>query len=144
MKKLETILNKQVANLSVLFTKLHNHHWYVKGPNFFSLHEKFEGLYDEINELYDEFAERLLTIGGNPVSTQKGNLELTSLKEVAGELDAKAMVQMTHDDLLLIVKEMNEGIGLAGELGDEATVDLFVSTVASLEKHAWMFRFYNL
>ena len=38
-------LNQQVANWTVAYTKLHNFHWYVKGPNFFSLHEKFEELY---------------------------------------------------------------------------------------------------
>ena len=37
-------LNQQVANWTVAYTKLHNFHWYVKGPNFFSLHEKFEEL----------------------------------------------------------------------------------------------------
>lgn len=143
MERLHKILNKQVANLSVLFTKLHHHHWYVKGPQFFSLHEKFEELYDEVNELYDEFAERLLTIGGNPISNMKGYLEATSLKEVGENLTSKAMVQMTHDDLLLIVAEMNEGIEIAESLGDEATVDLFVSTIGSLQKHAWMLRFFN-
>ena len=28
-------LNQQVANWTVAYTKLHNFHWYVKGPNFF-------------------------------------------------------------------------------------------------------------
>ena len=27
-------LNKQVATWSVMYTKLHNFHWYVKGPHF--------------------------------------------------------------------------------------------------------------
>ncbi|EFU83065.1 Dps family protein [Staphylococcus lugdunensis M23590] len=40
-------LNQQVANWTVAYTKLHNFHWYVKGPNFFSLHVKFEELYNE-------------------------------------------------------------------------------------------------
>lgn len=35
------VLNQQVANWTVAFTKLHNFHWYVKGPNFFALHTKF-------------------------------------------------------------------------------------------------------
>ena len=29
-------LNQQVANWTVAYTKLHNFHWYVKGPNFFT------------------------------------------------------------------------------------------------------------
>ena len=40
--QVETLLNKQLANWNVLYTKLHKYHWYVKGPHFFTLHEKFE------------------------------------------------------------------------------------------------------
>lgn len=141
MEKLHVFLNKQVSNLAVLFTKLHHHHWYIKGPHFFSLHEKFEEYYDEVNELYDEFAERLLTIGGNPYSTMKDYLAHTSLVEVDGILDAKEMVQSVLDDLGTIVKELYEGVELAGGLGDEATNDLFISTIAQFEKHIWMLKF---
>lgn len=143
MEKLFQILNKQVANFSVLFTKLHHHHWYVKGNAFFTLHEKFEELYNEVNELYDEFAERLLTIGGKPISNLKGYLEATSLAEVNDDLNAKEMVKMVHDDFILITKELNEGVLVAQEVNDEATADLLISTIATLEKHAWMLRFYN-
>lgn len=142
MEKLHLFLNKQVANFSVLFTKLHNHHWYVKGPHFFTLHEKFEELYDEINELYDEFAERLLTIGGQPVSNLKGYLEITSLSEVETNLDAKQMVKSVLDDFTLIATELNIGVELATDVSDEATADLLISTIASLEKHAWMLKFF--
>lgn len=31
---IETALNVQVANWSVLYTKLHHYHWYVKGAVF--------------------------------------------------------------------------------------------------------------
>lgn len=142
MEKLHVFLNKQVANFGVLFTKLHHHHWYVKGPNFFSLHAKFEELYDEVNELYDEFAERLLTIGGSPISNMKGYLEASSLNEVNEELNATRMVKMVHDDFILITDELKEGIVIAQDLGDESTADLFISTISKLEKHAWMLRFY--
>lgn len=143
MEKLHNFLNKQVANFSVLFTKLHNHHWYVKGDKFFTLHEKFEEYYDEINEYFDEFAERLLTIGGKPASTLKEYLELTSLKEVTEkELDSNLMVKDIHADFMQIANELTLGIKIAGDIEDEVTVDLFVSTAAELEKHAWMLKFY--
>ncbi|MDY0277579.1 MAG: DNA starvation/stationary phase protection protein [Acholeplasma sp.] len=142
MNDLQMFLNKQVSNLAVLFTKLHHHHWYVKGSNFFSLHVKFEEFYDEINELYDEFAERLLTIGGKPISNLKGYLEASSLNEVDEDLTALQMVKMIHDDFILITDELKEGIVLAQDQKDEATADLFISTIATLEKHAWMLRFY--
>ena len=62
-KQVIEVLNKQVADWSVLFTKLHNFHWYVKGPQFFTLHEKFEELYTESATHIDEIAERILAIG---------------------------------------------------------------------------------
>ena len=55
-KEVIEVLNKQVAEWTVLFTKLHNYHWYVKGPNFFSLHEKFEELYNEASVYIDDIA----------------------------------------------------------------------------------------
>jgi starvation-inducible DNA-binding protein len=34
---LSKIVNVQVANWNVLYVKLHNFHWFVKGPQFFTL-----------------------------------------------------------------------------------------------------------
>lgn len=45
--ELHSVLNKQIANWNVLFVKLHNYQWYVKGDQFFTLHAKFEELYNE-------------------------------------------------------------------------------------------------
>ena len=78
-------LNQQVANWTVAYTKLHNFHWYVKGPNFFSLHEKFEELYNEASQYVDDLAERILAIGGNPVGTLKESLEISIVDE-AGKI----------------------------------------------------------
>lgn len=38
-EKLLNVVNKQVADWTVLYVKLHNYHWYVKGKDFFTLHE---------------------------------------------------------------------------------------------------------
>ena len=66
---LEQVLNQQIANWNVLYTKLHQFHWYVKGPHFFNLHAKFEELYEEAASTIDEFAEQLLANSGSPIST---------------------------------------------------------------------------
>ena len=138
MEKLFKALNKQVANFSVFFTKLHHYHWYVEGAQFYQLHVKFEELYDEMNELYDEFAERLLMIGGNPVSTLKSYLELTSLKEASGKEDALVMAKHILDDFKLLNKELKEVLEIAQSEGDEVTADLVIGTMTSFEKHIWM------
>ena len=138
MEKLYQGLNKQVTNLSVLFTKLHHFHWYVSGPNFYPLHVKFEEFYDEVNELYDAFAERLLMIGGSPVSNLKGYLAITSLKEASGSEKSDEMIGHILDDMKLLVTEFKEVLVMAQEKNDEATADMLITTISSFEKHIWM------
>ena len=141
MEKLYQVLNKQVANFSVLFTKLHHFHWYVTGPQFYPLHEKFEAFYDEVNELYDAFAERILMIGGQPISNLKGYLAITSLKEASGMEKAEDMLKHILDDFKLVAVELKEALAVSQELGDEVTADLIIGTLASFEKHIWMLSF---
>ncbi len=138
MSKLEKGLNKQVANLSVFFVKLHHHHWFVEGSHFYNLHEKFEEFYDEINELYDEVAERLLMIGGKPVSTLKEYLALTSLVEARGGESSREMVLSVLGDFKVLRKEFNDLLPVAQEAGDEVTVDMLIGALTSFDKHIWM------
>lgn len=138
MNKLEQFLNKEVANFAVMYTKLHNFHWYVKGSLFFQLHAKFEELYDEVTEVYDELAERILMIGGKPVATLKGNLELASISEATGLETKDDMIKSVINDFRQIDAEMKAGIQLAEAVEDDVTVDLLTTTRGSLQKHIWM------
>lgn len=137
-EKLLEIVNKQVANWTVLYTKLHNFHWYVKGQQFFVLHEKFEELYNEANEHIDELAERLLALGGKPIATLQQSLETASVKEATGTESAEEMVQAIVNDFSILIKELKEGMDLAAEVGDDTTGDLLLSIHQGLEKHVWM------
>src|SRR5699024_12882391 len=58
-----------LGNMHTLHVKLHQYHWYVNGANFFTLHEKFEELYNQNEEWFDKLAERLITSGHKPAST---------------------------------------------------------------------------
>ncbi|MDQ6600078.1 DNA starvation/stationary phase protection protein [Bacillus salipaludis] len=136
--QLVSVLNKQIANWSVLYMKLHNYHWYVKGNQFFTLHTKFEEFYNEAGVHVDELAERLLSIGGNPVATMKECLELSSIQEANGNEAAEAMVQSIINDFSIITGELKEGMNLAGELNDETTGDMLLAIHSGLEKHIWM------
>ena len=140
-EKSTEILNRQVANWNVLFVKLHNYHWYVKGVNFFKLHEKFEELYNEAAGHVDELAERLLTLNGEPVATMKEYLEIATINEAQGEKASKDMVRALSEDFTQLSKELNEDIAtLAEDLGDDATADMLIAVRQSIEKHNWMLR----
>jgi starvation-inducible DNA-binding protein len=140
--QLNDVLNKQIANWSVLFVKLHNYHWYVKGEQFFTLHTKFEEFYTEAAAHVDELAERLLAIGGQPVATMKGCLELSSVGEASGDESAGEMVRSISNDFSNIIQELKEGMAIAAEQGDEITGDLLLALHSGLEKHVWMLQAY--
>jgi starvation-inducible DNA-binding protein len=136
--QLVSILNKQISNWSVLYTKLHNYHWYVKGGQFFTLHVKFEEFYNEAGLHVDELAERLLAIGGKPAATMKEYLEISSIKEATGNETADEMVQSVINDFSIIIGELKEGMSYAGEMNDETTGDMLLAIHSGLEKHVWM------
>ncbi|OWR31699.1 DNA starvation/stationary phase protection protein [Saccharibacillus sp. O23] len=140
--ELHRALNKQVADWSVLYTKLHNFHWYVKGTHFFTLHAKFEEFYDAATARMDEIAERLLTIGGAPAATLREQLELTSVAEARGGETAEEMVEILVRDFRAEAAELEEAIEIAGSLNDKATEDLLIGIKSAVDKDAWMLEAY--
>jgi starvation-inducible DNA-binding protein len=136
------VINKEIANFTVLYTKLHNYHWFVNGPHFFELHVKLEELYNEAAANIDELAERLLAIGEKPVATIKEYMELTTLEEATGKETTEDMVQSVINDFEKISKELEEGIELAEKAEDQVTADMVTGMKKSLNKHAWMLRAY--
>ncbi|WP_028552672.1 Dps family protein [Paenibacillus sp. UNC451MF] len=135
---LNEILNRQIANWTVLHIKLHNFHWYVKGHQFFTLHTKFEELYTEAALHIDVLAERLLSLGGNPVATLKGSLQLASVHDADGGENAEQMVEKLVNDFRTLIEELKAGMKAAAEQQDETTGDLLLGIHAGLEKHVWM------
>lgn len=131
-------LNQQVANFSVLYMKLHNYHWYVKGENFFTLHIKFEELYTEAGLHLDAIAERMLALQAVPTATLKEHLAMATIQEASGDEDAQQMVKTLSDDMENIMKELKIGITLAEEHRDQPTADLLTAIHSSFEKHRWM------
>ncbi|AXN38480.1 MULTISPECIES: Dps family protein [Peribacillus] len=140
-KKLGTLVNKEIANFSVLYTKIHNYHWFVNGPHFFELHQKLEELYKEVTSNYDELAERLLAIGEKPVATLKEYMELTTIEEATGKENTEDMVQSVISDFEKLSEEFLEIIEVA-ETEDPVTADMLTGMKKSLNKHAWMLRAY--
>ncbi len=141
-KELVSAVNRQVANWTVLYVKLHNYHWYIKGKNFFTLHAKFEELYNEANEHVDELAERILALEAKPVATMKEVLETSSIEEATGNETEEQMVQAIVEDFEKMVDELQEGIELAEEANDEGTGDMLIAVKQSLKKHIWMLKAY--
>ncbi|WP_397328401.1 Dps family protein [Paenibacillus arenilitoris] len=143
MPTVQDHLNLQIANWSVLYIKLHNFHWYVKGTQFFTLHAKFQEFYEEAALHVDEIAERLLALKGKPIATMKDYLSTSSIKEASGIENAEQMVDQLIADFTIVIGELRDGMEAAQAEGDETTADMLLAIHTSLEKHVWMLSAFN-
>lgn len=118
-------LNSNVASLFVLFHQYQKHHWVAEGPQFRDLHLMLEEHYTAVQQQADAFAERVVTLGGVPVSGPTAQLERGYVtEEPEGILDLR---QMLSNDLRAnqqILIKQREHIKLARELGDYGTEQL--------------------
>lgn len=133
-------LNKVLASYHLHYQKMRNFHWNVYGEHFFELHRTFEELYDDAKEKIDALAERILTLGHNPVSNFSEYLYISDIKEVKGVLPADAMAEETLSDFTILVRNLNECLEDADDADDEGTVDLLSDYIKQTEKKHWMFR----
>ncbi|MGO4936327.1 Dps family protein [Fundicoccus sp. Sow4_H7] len=142
--EVKDFLNTVVATQGVLYTRLHQFHWFIKGSHFFTLHEKFEELYDETTENMDVVAERLLAIGGQPYATLKEFLEHSVIDERVEDknLSQDEMVEAVVKDLETIVASLQEGIKLTDEHEDYPSNDMLIEIKTGLDKHIWMLKGY--
>lgn len=65
------LLNNLLADEYLLYTKMRNFHWNVKGMYFHDLHKFFESQYEVLDEIVDETAERARSLGGEAAGTMK-------------------------------------------------------------------------
>lgn len=130
-------LNQLQADALVMYTKLHNYHWNVKGIQFYGLHEKTETFYTHFSVLYDDLAERILQLGSKPLVTMKAILEKTNITEESStSFSASEVVDNIHKDFSYFLKNFKE---LSSISENDSTTQAFADEqTAFLEKEIWM------
>lgn len=142
-KNLFEKLNEYLANQQVMYIKLHNLHWYVKGHSFFTLHAKLEELYDQTAQVMDDVAERLLALGGSPVASLKEALALSSVKELEDvPISSDETIKSLISDVEYWIRDTKEIVKLAEDDDDGATADQFNGYLAEYQKLMWMLKSY--
>jgi starvation-inducible DNA-binding protein len=133
-------LNQYLANLQVMFIKLHNIHWNVEGVSFFDIHEKTQVLYEAVGEAIDLIAERIKMLGFYPVGSLYQALQMANIKELpntcySGPTAASIVV---HDLRLLIyqLRIINDTVD------DMYTGGLTGDAIGFYEKQHWLFSAY--
>jgi len=134
-------LGQYLANLHVLYVKLHNMHWNVEGRQFFQLHEKLEELYDGVAEELDAVAERILMLGGRPAASMRAFLDQATLKELeSGPVSGDAVLQILQADMVALARDVSGMVELAGNAGDVVTEGMLTDSLGRYQKLIWMLR----
>lgn len=140
-KKVQPVVNglsQLLADFQVFYANLRGLHWNVKGKRFFSLHAKYEELYNDAAEKIDEIAERLLQLGATPENSFSEYLKVSSIKETGNQPTGKEGVETVLNNLSNLIKQERELSKLASEIDDNATVGLIDGFLGGQEKTVWM------
>ncbi|GAB4410100.1 MAG: Dps family protein [Microscillaceae bacterium] len=136
------ILNRLLADLTVLHTKTKNFHWNIQGPHFLAYHEMLDEQAEVLEEMIDETAERTKALGGHALGSLKEYLELTQLVEhLNTSTHAATMLAELRDDYETLIRFLRENIGKIGDqYQDEGTADFLTGQMEKHEKTAWFLR----
>ncbi len=131
-------LNKLLSNFQIHYQNLRGLHWNLRGRDFFELHVKFAEYYMDAQIKIDLVAERILTMGFNPLHTFKAYLENSKIQPAQGVTDGKAGVLLIVAGLQTLLELERELLALAAETNDDGTADMMTQFISQQEKEIWM------
>jgi starvation-inducible DNA-binding protein len=124
------ILNRILADTTILYALYKKHHWVVAGPTFYQLHLLFDKHAEEQLELIDLLAERVQTLGGIAVGDPRHAAEITTIERAPNGAESVAdMISRTLDAHEQIIEKVRKGIDATEKNGDWGSNDILMSDV---------------
>lgn len=136
------MLNRLLADETVLYATTRDYHWNVTGPEFRSLHQQFEEQYGKIAQWIDDLAERARAIG---IGARGNWADLTKAARLTAEAGIGLSAELMLAALLslherLIVQLRTDGETCTTRFRDAGTADFLTGLMTRHEKAAWMLR----
>ena len=129
MSEVAKRLNPYLSDLVVMYVKLHDLHWNVKGMQFVPVHQYTESRYDDMAAKLDEIAELMIMNGETPVSSMKDYLALATVQELnKGSYQDREVLEIVLKDLTYLKDQ-------AEKLRNTFDAENVFSIVAVLEEH---------
>ena len=141
-KKIAEKLNELLADYSIFYQNTRGAHWNIKGDQFFTLHVKFEELYDNLVLKIDEIAERILTLGYTPNHNFSDYIELSTIKESKEVSDGAKCVENILSSFKIVIDLQRELLDITDKAGDEGTNSQMSDYITEQEKEVWMYNSY--
>ena len=140
--QISTKLNQLLANYSVFYQNTRGAHWNIKGNQFFTLHPKFEELYNNLVLKIDEIAERILTLGSTPNHNYSDYLQFSTIKESKEVSDASKDIENILASFKIVIDLQRELLDITDKAGDEGTNSQMSDYITEQEKEVWMYNSY--
>ncbi|PAF49747.1 DNA starvation/stationary phase protection protein [Helicobacter sp. 12S02232-10] len=135
------LLKQLQADSIVLFMKIHNFHWNVKGSDFYHTHKATERIYEEFADMFDDLAERIVQIGDKPVVTLTEALKTAKVKEeIRSDFRSDEVFKGILQDYEYLEKEFKQLSELADKENDKVTANYADDQTAKLQKSLWMLK----
>lgn len=139
--ELVTKTNAYIANVAVNYVKLHNLHWNVVGPQFKSVHEYLETLYDAMADVLDETAEMLKMGDAMPLASMKEYLEVATIEELESkDYTVAETLEIVLADLNTLFKGAARARKAADEDGHILLASVLEDQMAQYVKNMWFIR----
>jgi starvation-inducible DNA-binding protein len=139
-KEVTASLQDRLAALIDLSMTLKHIHWNVVGPSFIGVHEMLDPQYAAVAEMVDTTAERIATLGGEPLGTPGAVLAARRWDDYSIN---RADVQAHLGALDLVYTGVLEDYGTAiaaTEKADPVTQDMLIGQAGQLEQFQWFVR----
>lgn len=141
MSDIISTLRQLQADSLVLFVKLHNYHWHVRGSDFFQVHAETQKIYEIFADVFDDLAERIVQLEGKPVVTLSEALSVAKItEENATFFRSKEIFSSILKDYEYLLSTFSKLSKLSEEQGDKSTGNYADEQIAHLQKSIWMFR----
>ena len=138
--RLVVLLQERLVCLLDLQLTLKHIHWNVVGMNFIAIHQMLDPQVDIVRAMSDEVAERISTIGGEPLGTPGAITAMRSWSDY--ELNRAPAVRhlAALDDVYSgVLTDHRRAMEQLGEI-DRVSEDLFIGHIAQLELFQWFVR----
>lgn len=138
--ELATRLQDRLNALIDLSLTLKHVHWNVVGENFIAVHEMLDPQVDAVREMADDVAERIATLGGEPMGTPGFVAENRTWSDY--DLGRATVVDhlMKLDGAYTGVIADHRQTALRFEDLDLATQDMLIGQLQKLDQFQWFIR----
>ncbi len=135
-------LNILLADLNVLYTKLHNFHYNVVGKDFMTVHKILEVEYDQVHGWIDDVAEMIKKEDVYPLGSLKKYLEVATINDLEDDkdYDSSFIYKTLIQDYTSILSNI---IAFRPNLTQENIIDFLNEVEDVLKTKIWFFKASN-